>query len=64
MTSGGQFITYNAVASAAVVAADWKFEWAAPTIVMAALTTCLTAVFMYVYPFLKVLRDRAIGPVE
>ena len=59
-----QVLTYSGLAAAIVVLLDWHFALAAPSAVIGAGITFFTAVFMYAWPFLKVLRERAIGPVE
>jgi hypothetical protein len=57
-----QVLTYSGLAAAAVVLLDYFFGLAAPSAVIGAGVTLFTAIFMYVWPFFKVLREKVIGP--
>ena len=56
-------VTASGLAAAVVVLIDYFGGLAAPSAVIGAGVTLFTAIFVYAYPFLSVLREKVIGPV-
>ena len=57
--TNGQVITYGSFAAAFVVCIDYFFKLAAPPAIIAAGTTIFTGLFMFLWPVLQNLRNRA-----
>jgi hypothetical protein len=60
MTSGQ--LSAGALAGAFVVLVDYFAGFAAPSLIISSATLFFTAAFVYLWPFLKALQARVIGP--